>query len=412
MGLSLWSNRAFVFWIIGTAISFLGQGIYFITVTWALFQLTGSALPVGIMLGLTAIPGILTAVPAGVIADRYDRRIITVLMDVWRALVVMLLPISIWFNFHSVWTYYVVTIGITLGSNFFYPAQNGLIKEIIPTEHLLKANSTKAISQQLGMIAGTGLAGFLISFTSTEIVTVISSFTFLISGVFLYGMRKGVHHPQRKISKRSSMWNEYKEGFRYLTKNRLLLILLILGMFVQFCVQIINTLLAPYATSVLHVDVKGYGMIDAAFAIGSVLAGITIPFIKKIFSQKVYPWTVVLVSTAILAIGLSWNLYTAIFSYLWTGVIFTVESSLRQTMSITITDSEFIGRVGSLNWLMYSTIVPIVGISGGWLSEFIEIQKIYIGITAVMVVVSLLSFQIRKDKSSEIFENKKQASPA
>lgn len=94
------------------------------------YQLTGSALSVGLMLIVTALPSMLVGLIAGVVVDRYDRRRIMIAADLARALLVGLIPLLV--PFSIVWLYVLVLLASTV-AQFFDPAHESVLPAISPT---------------------------------------------------------------------------------------------------------------------------------------------------------------------------------------------------------------------------------------------------------------------------------------
>ncbi|UOE77176.1 MFS transporter [Parageobacillus thermoglucosidasius] len=89
-------QRPFLFYFIGTTVSMFGTGMQFIANSWLAIKLTRASFSVAVVLVCAAIPGILLSPFIGVFVDRWDRRLLSVYMDLFRAAIVLTIPIFWW----------------------------------------------------------------------------------------------------------------------------------------------------------------------------------------------------------------------------------------------------------------------------------------------------------------------------
>ena len=163
---------------VGDAFTMIAAGIY-------IFRLTGSTMQVGLMLIATSVPTMLLGLVAGVFVDRYDRKKIMVYADLSRAVLVFLIPILLPYN--VLWLYVIVMLISSIGT-FFHPAFDSVVPETASDEELTAANSMIAISSFGSTAVGFAAAGF-ISEISIEWAFYIDALTFLISALFLMGLK-------------------------------------------------------------------------------------------------------------------------------------------------------------------------------------------------------------------------------
>jgi MFS family permease len=96
---SIIKNRNFVFLWIGHLISHAGDAVYMIALPWLLLDLTGSKSLTSLVTISAYLPAILFGLTAGVIVDRYDKKMIMIYSDLFRAMLVLIIPLAIIFDF-------------------------------------------------------------------------------------------------------------------------------------------------------------------------------------------------------------------------------------------------------------------------------------------------------------------------
>lgn len=390
-------NKNALMIVLSTFISALGTGLHFIASTWLIYEVTKSSISVGLFIAISSIPGIITSPFTGVIVDRVNRKKIALSMDIFRALFVLLIPIIYSLDNNQLWILYIAAIFITIGGNFFYPAMSGIIKSL-PSEITLQVVSANSSAIQLGMIIGAGTSGFIVATTSIHVLFYLNSFSFLLSAVFLLFVdykSESVHNSHHKIS----FFKDFKEGLNYLSINKQLLFFSMIGIVSGGIVNLINSILSSYTVESLNAGVKTYGMLDSLYAAGSVVMGFTLSIIKNKFSpQSIITISLLMMSICLEIIGVALNLYIAGLGLFLLGAFIMLESVNRKTIIIQNTSNEFIGRVESINWIMYSSVGPLIAVITSFIANFINDRYVFSGFGIFVFLVSIMCYLTFKKK--------------
>ncbi len=207
----------------------------------ALLRELGSSSP-GIISGLYVVkllPGFLIALPAGVAADRFNRRGIMILSDIARF--VLTLGIFTAFYFPAFGTELVLglTVLSVMSSGFFEPARTASIPNLIPSELLPNANALGAITWSVVFTLGVGLGGAVTEFLGWRWALLMDASTFLISAAILYRARipNPVGTPTNSSASKPAASSKqsrglrpggFREGLRYIRGRKDLIVLLFL----------------------------------------------------------------------------------------------------------------------------------------------------------------------------------------
>lgn len=393
--------------------SFIGSGIFFVSITWYVYKELGSASSVGMIVLLSSIPGIFISPLAGVLADRFNKKRIVVLMDILRFILIISVFTIIEFNMFSIYYLYVVTVAVTICSNLFFPSFSGLIKISVDKDNLSKVMGANSTSLQLGTIIGSSIAGVLIATISIQGAFLICSLTYLISAMFLGNVRRirqSETASYEGIRQDIGFYRSLVNGFAYIKENSNIRILILLGLITGTIVSAINTLLSAYTVEVLHSSETVYGILDASYAFGGVVIGLVL----VLFKNKITFFKSMLLSTLMLAIsfvllGVSSSIITSIVLLAVIGFTNMYQGIIRKTKLIGMTDFDYIGRVESVNWLVYSTISPLIALVLGIAANIISIDKIFLlmgtilfGLFFVILISSLVYTKEKLYERSDI----------
>lgn len=376
--------------------TFFGNGMHFIAISWIVLKLTNDPLYVSVLVLLGVIPGFISSPFAGAIADRYNKKIVTITCDISRFLIVISVPLVSYFSEITTIYLYIITVLITLFSNFFFPSFSGIIKTTVSKEQYFQVLSANNTLLQLGMIGGSGLAGIIMSSFSTDCVFYIDSLTYLVSAVLLLFIK---YKPEKmkktnKNRERISILKDIKVGFLYVFKNKAIVFLFLIGLIPNIVSNTINSLLSGYTDSHLQLNSTAYGILDAAFAVGFVAIGLTFSLTKlKKKESSLLTYGFILMSFSMILLGLSENFTFSFIGLLVTGASIALTGPSRKTLLYKQIDDEFVGRVESLNWMLFSSVSPLIALLFSLGSNSIGIENIFL-IIAIVLALGFMSCKI------------------
>ncbi len=280
-------NRNYVLLLQGQTVSRLGNQVFAVALWFWIKDVTESATILGLIVALTALPGLLLEPIGGAMADRYSRRRIIVISDLIGGLVVLALAAAVYFApAHPatlVWLFVASMLLATINA-FFIPAIAASVPDLVPDDRLGSANSLGQLSMQLSLFIGQGLGGVLVRVLGIPLLFLFNGLSFL----FAAASARFITIPQRTVQ-RAESWrelfvafkNDIIDGLRYVRRATGLWEFLLLSTAVNFFGTPIIVLLPFFVEDTLGVAVDWYGYIAAAFGIGS-LVGYLVMLVARI----------------------------------------------------------------------------------------------------------------------------------
>lgn len=256
---------------VGSGLTSFGLGVY-------IFQQTGKASLMALVTLLAFLPSLLLSVPAGVLADRYDRRMLMVVGDSLSAVGLLFILFCLMRGEAKIWQ---ICVGVSISSVFaslLEPAYKSTITDILPPEQYSKASGLVQLAGSAKYLLSPILAGFLLEIADIRLLLVIDIFTFFITVFTTLSVRKGLAY-RNKLSPqlKTSLFSEMREGVAGLTANKGVLFLSVMGSFITFCLGVIQTLASPMVLSFSDSAVLGtmmtvaaLGMLVSSFVLGSI----------------------------------------------------------------------------------------------------------------------------------------------
>ena len=182
----LLANRPLTKLLVGEFISGIGDWLYIVAIFVVIYRETGDAALVGLFGAVRVIPYILLSVPAGLIADRFERRLVLLVSDIWRGSMMVILTILVVLNAPVVLVA-AFAILATCGSAFFYPAMGAYMPSLVTDERQLgPANSAWSSLQNISFILGPAIGGLLLAFGGVTAAFVLNALTFIVIAMILW----------------------------------------------------------------------------------------------------------------------------------------------------------------------------------------------------------------------------------
>ena len=258
-------------------VSLTGDWVLRIGLAYYVYALTGSTLASATMLLASFVPQVVLSSLAGVFVDRWDLRRTMVTANVLLAL--GLLPLVTVHRPGQMWIVYLVTVWEGCVQQFFVPAQQSLIPDVVEDTHLISANALNSQNNDLSRLIGSALGGVVTAIGGITMLALVDAASFLISAALIAWMHTTRREPLPRAadtdlrSRAAQLRAEWADGLRLCAHHR---VLRIIGLFILVtCIGegIMGTLFAPFVRSVLHADSSTFGLISSAQAVGGIAGG-------------------------------------------------------------------------------------------------------------------------------------------
>jgi len=175
----------------GEFISSIGDWLYLVALLVLIWDESGDPLTLGIIGAARIVPYIVLSLPAGIVADRYDRRLVLLVTDVARGVIMLLMAAAIWLAM-PVAVVVALAIVATCFSAFFSPAIGTYLPSLVRDESELgPANSAWSSLDNLAFFIGPAFAALLLSIGSLEIAFLLNALTFAIVALVLFRLPPG-----------------------------------------------------------------------------------------------------------------------------------------------------------------------------------------------------------------------------
>ena len=147
----------------------------------------GSTLMLAKLMACTIIPVFFIQPIAGVLVDRWDRRMTLLICDIARGILVLLIPLVFIF-WKTLVPINILVFLVFCFSRFYQPAKMSIIPDLVPKDYLLTANSLVSTTGMIAFILGCALGGILVDRYGARVGFMVDAATFFISGAFVFSI--------------------------------------------------------------------------------------------------------------------------------------------------------------------------------------------------------------------------------
>lgn len=257
----------------GQLISSIGSGMTAFAVAVYAYQITGSAAWVSVAALLAYLPTILLNPVGGILADRYDRRLMMILGDSLSALGLLFILISLQTGHAGILP---VLIGVTLSSIFvalLEPAYKATVTDLLSEEEYAKASGLVQLAGASKYLISPFIAGLILAVTDFRVILIIDIATIVVTVLAVASIRKRI-----KVAKLNRddfhFFREVREGFKSISGDKEVSRLVFLMAFVCFFLAFIQTLMIPMILA--FADAKTLGIMESVSAVGMFIGSVAI----------------------------------------------------------------------------------------------------------------------------------------
>ncbi|HEV2258269.1 MAG TPA: MFS transporter [Streptosporangiaceae bacterium] len=362
------------------AISSTGDGAFVAALPLLAVTITRDPRLVSVVTAATFLPWLLLSLPAGAVVDRYDRATLMWRAQAVQAAVVTIIAVLV--VAHQASIEVLAAGGLLLGSAevIFSNAAQSVLPALVPPELLPKANGSQQVSLTVGESFLGPPAGSLLFAAAATLPFGLDAASFAGSAALLARLPRTGEAPENAgDAKRPPIRAQVAEGLRWLGRHRLLRVVAVLLGIYNFANQMGQAVLVLLATQTLHVSTRGYGLLLAASAVGSVVGGLVNPVLTRrmgMLPSLVLPALVD--AAAFVGIGLAPGplVVAALLAVQGFSVAMwnVVTVSLRQR----VVPGHLLGRVNSVYRMLGWGLMPLGALAGGFVAHAAGLRAPYV----------------------------------
>ena len=370
------------------AISSTGDGAFVAALPLLAVTISQDPRLVAVVTAASFLPWMVLSLPAGALVDRHDRAALMWRAQAVQAAVVAAVAVLVVFRIANIAV--LGLAGLLLGSTevVFSNAAQAVLPALVPPEFLARANGSQQVSLTVGETFLGPPAGSLLFAAAAALPFGLDAASFAGSAALLARLpRTGTDTGQPRPAIRAQI----AEGLRWLYRHRLLrVVAVLLGVF-NFGNQMGQAVLVLLATQTLHVGTRGYGLLLAVTAVGSVAGGLVSPAVTRWLGMLPSLIVAGAVDAAVF-VGLGLAPDAAVAALMLAGQGFTVTMWNVVTVSLRqqVVPAHLLGRVNSVYRMLGWGLMPVGALAGGFVAHAAGLRAPYL-VAGLLCGLSLLA---------------------
>jgi len=374
------------FWA-GQTISNLGSSFTQWAVPLLVYQLTHSAVSLGIATAATWLPFLLFGLPIGAWMDRIDRKKAMITLDWINVVVIMSIPIVAELGHLTVWWIYGVTFIQSTIFIAFSAGEFAAIPSLVGTDDLVTANGRIQATYAAAQVMGPLLAGASLSLLPLTWVMAFDAASFGVSAILLSMIRSSFNVTSEEPKEATTIMHDIREGLRYVLSHPVLRNISVMMALINFVGATTSAQLVLFADERLDAGEAKVGILFAAGSAGVVVTGLLAGRLRKRFSFTA------LAMTSLMLMGLAEIVFSGMRWFwialpVWAaaqglGILFNINTgSLRQA----IVPNHLLSRVLSIASVLAWSAIPAGALVGGWVISATGNVALVYGVIGVITI--------------------------
>jgi MFS family permease len=360
-----------IYWF-GMLVSLIGTWIQAVAQSWLVFELTDSALLLGVVGFLSAIPIFLLSLFGGVLADRMNKRNILIATQFAFMLLAFLLAVLTQMKLITPWQIMLIAVLNGVCMAFDAPSRQAVVVELAGKKHLFNAIALNSVAFNSSRVIGPALAGILVAYIGMSGCFYINGISFLavIIALFLIRIDSNVAADKDKTALK-----DLKEGLIFIKNNRLVLALVtMVGIVSLFGVSYV-ILMPIFANDILKVGIKGLGLLMSASGFGALLGALVLARLGDFkYKGKFLIVSSMVFSASLVLFSISKIYLLSLIALIFIGGASVAAIALINTILQTDVPDAFRGRVMSVFMLTFAGIMPFGNLIAGSLAQALGVS--------------------------------------
>ncbi|MBA7609052.1 Enterobactin exporter EntS [subsurface metagenome] len=383
-------NRHYRWFWLGMLASFIGIHLQLVARNWLVYEMTGSALALGIVIAAWGLPILLLSLYGGAVADRVKKRNLLIVTQVANGIITLIIAILIATEGILLWHLIAAAALTGIIFAFHVPARLAIIPELVQKREILNAIALNSTGMNLSRFVGFAIGGALLGVIGVAGVYYVVVFCFFVSAALLFMLPVVEKVRQRAVT---SIKVDMMEGLRYIYHSPLLRSLLAMAFVsIAFGLPYMN-LMPVFAVDIFDVGEFGLGFLLGMAGLGSLIGSLILASLGD-FRRK-----------GLLCIGLAFGFgaTVALFGFsdsyplslvllIAVGLLGAGYLAVNNTLIQSKVPHEMLGRVMSI-YVMTFAMMPLGTLPLGAVSEAIGAQ-LAIGAGGIIVVLFTLGMAI------------------
>lgn len=397
-----WTRRHFVFLWVCRLLTHLGDQMLAICVTVRVFRTFGTGAALGTYYVVRLLPSALIGPVAGVLIDRFDRRLLAAAGLGLSSVAAAGLYYSARMSMAMAFTF----VG-ALAAVLYGPSLKGMLPEVVAKEHLLKANSIQSGTESVARLAAPVVSAAVLSMAGTSGALLASACSYLLAAGAVLQVRLTSASDVAigaDTAKSHSLAGEVRtagkqlvEGARYLATERVLLVVTLAMTAVMFADTSVSPLFTILLNRHLRVPPEFIAFLSSGYGAGLLIGAVAGPVVAKAVGESgLVPLGAFLIGVQMLAYSRLQVFWLTLPLQLTCGAGFALMLNGTITVFQMVTPRRLTGRAVSASTAVGSIATMVAARAGGVVSDAFGVRTVFMWAGLLSLCAAACSVQLAR----------------
>lgn len=383
-------KRNITLFLISQQCSIFGSSVASFAIIWYITLQTSSGVAITAVTLAAFLPQIVTSLFAGVWADRYNRKLLIIVPDLFIAGSTLILIILFWMGIQSIPMLIVISAVRSFGSGVQMPSVLAIVPQLVPSEKLVRINGINSTLNSMLFLASPAVAGILLGGLGIEFALLTDVITAILAVIFMTFLFLPARS-REAMPENVGAIRDIVDGLRYTKEHPFLLRLMIIYAIVFVLITPAAFLTPLYVERTFGPEVWKLTMNEITWSAGMLLGGIYVA-VKGTFRNKFFVMFICTASFGVTfgLLGLAPNFTIYLIILVISGLFMPAYSAADTVLIQENVAEHMMGRVFSLVQIIASISMPLGMLFFGPLADFISLRYILIGSGILLIAASPL----------------------
>lgn len=300
----LLSQRQYIRLLLADTINRFGDSIDVIAYSWIMYEITGSASLMALVVGLNFVPTVFLTPFAGAFVDRISKKRVMALADLLRFVFVAAIVTLYTTGLLSPALIVVFTLATSTVEAFRLPAGGAILPQLLEQEYYTLGKAASYSFSRISELAGYMLAGGVIALLGAAGALWIDAATFLISSAIIWSIRYQENLQGAKQTVKGVI-QDFAEGFRFIRASRTIRTVSLMGLLINFGIMPLTVFQTPYVSDYLKMGPETLSYIKILMSVGMMTGAALLPKLGKIKTPAIVVAAGVIMGAALIEMSIA-----------------------------------------------------------------------------------------------------------
>lgn len=356
-------NREFIVLWLGQLIAAIGHGVSSFAIGVYVFELTGKATSVSLVTLFAFLPSILLAPVAGVLADRFDRRLLMIIGDGISGLALAVIYVLFKMDSLEFWHILVCITFSSIFQSLMDPSYRATVTDLLSEDMYSQASGLVQLASAARFLIAPAVSGLIMTYKDVDLALLVDISTVVVTVITTNYVRRSIGASKARDTS-DDFWRDFKKGWDFIVNNKGILYLMLLVSLITCYMGFLVVLIQPFMLSIANP--KTLGLMTSIAAVGMLISSLILGV--KSLGEKIFKalcFGLAIGGIFVIGIGMTENiLFITVCTFLFFAVLPILNTSIEVLMRRAIpneTQGRVWGLVGMISQLGYIVAYALAG---------------------------------------------------